>query len=116
VLEPETRQAPKSKTSNKAVTVTTVPVDQTVAATDLVRDLYSSAQTLRKEALCVVGEFDGRCARFQDVVEKWIRRDGELKEEGLRGQEDLMAVVKVSLTFRQFTNVNTKALFFLLVM
>jgi tellurite resistance protein TehA-like permease len=27
-----------------------------------------------------------------------------------------MAVVKVSLTFRQFTNVNTKALFFLLVM
>ena len=30
-------------------------------------------------------EFDGRCARFQDVVEKWVRRDAELKEEGLCG-------------------------------
>lgn len=64
---------------------------------ELVRDLHGSAQTLRKEALRVVREFDGRCAKFQDVVEQWVHRDAELKEEGLRGQEDLMEVVKVSL-------------------
>lgn len=61
-------------------------------------------------------EFDGRCARFQDVVEKWVRRDAELKEEGLCGQEDLMAVIKVSFTLsktsREFINVNMRAIFF----
>lgn len=115
-LEPETRQTSKYKSGTKAVAAKSVPVEEKVAATELVRDLYGSAQALRKEALRVMTEFDGRCARFQDVVEKWVRRDAELKEEGLCGQEDLMAVIKVSFTLsktsREFINVNMRAIFF----
>ena len=113
----------KYKSGTKAVAAKSVPVEEKVAATELVRDLYGSAQALRKEALRVMTEFDGRCVskQFQDVVEKWVRRDSQqLKEEGLCGQEDLMAVIKVSFTLsktsREFINVNMRAIFFSLVL
>lgn len=89
----------KSADSSSFKAEITIDSAENSEISELVRDLHGSAQTLRKEALRVVREFDGRCEKFQDVVEKWVHRDAELKEEGLRGQEDLMEVVKVSFCF-----------------